>query len=183
MVVSSSIIYEDYSNRTGYIEEAYNSTGTLIDDGSISTEFEVYRFFNTETGSHFYTSSATERDQVLQVFPQYQYEGNVFGSNATVDNGGAAVHRFFNSETGTHFYTASQEEYEYIETNLSNFAYEGISYYAYESENGSNVALYRFFNTDNGTHFFTTSADERDSIINTLGHYNYEGVAYYVDFA
>lgn len=183
LVVESREIYENYSSRVGYVDKALAPSGVEIDDGNNSTTSEVYRFFNSENGSHFYTSSSAERDQVLTNLPQYQYEGNTFGSNATADNGGVAVHRFFNSATGTHFYTSSEEERQSIENTLSHFQYEGISYYAHGSDTGSNDALYRFFNTENGTHFFTTSETERDNIINTLGHYNYEGVAYYVDFA
>ena len=35
----------------------------------------IYRFFNTDTSTHFYTASATERDSVLQNSPAYNYEG------------------------------------------------------------------------------------------------------------
>lgn len=35
----------------------------------------IYRFFNTQTGTHFYTASTTERDNVRYNLPQYLYEG------------------------------------------------------------------------------------------------------------
>jgi Protein of unknown function (DUF1566)/Repeat of unknown function (DUF5648) len=35
----------------------------------------VYRFFNTKTGTHFYTTSAAERDHVIATWSWYSYEG------------------------------------------------------------------------------------------------------------
>jgi hypothetical protein len=35
----------------------------------------VYRFFNTKTGTHFYTTSAAERDNVIDTLSWYSYEG------------------------------------------------------------------------------------------------------------
>ncbi|WP_306150209.1 MULTISPECIES: hypothetical protein [unclassified Roseibium] len=148
-----------------------------------NSPYEVYRFYNTLIGNHFYTTSIEERDNLISNNSAMNYEGNVFDSNATADNGGAAVYRFYNTATGTHFYTASADEAANIRANLPSMNDEGISYYAHTSADGGGVALYRFFNTQNGSHFFTTSESERDNIISTLGHLNYEGVAYYVDLA
>lgn len=40
---------------------------------------EVYRFYNRRTGSHFYTASASEKDDVIRQWPyEYQYEGVAF---------------------------------------------------------------------------------------------------------
>ncbi|MBO9422753.1 hypothetical protein J7481_24825 [Labrenzia sp. R4_2] len=162
---------------------SFNDETVDFRNGITSTQSELYRFFNTETGAHFFTASTEERDNVVDNLSQFQFEGNAFGSNATADNGGTAVYRFFNTQTGTHFYTASEEERQNVLTNLPQFNDEGIAYYAYSASNGSNIELFRFFNTETGTHFYTTSAAERDNIINTLGQYNFEGVAYYVDIA
>lgn len=35
----------------------------------------IFRFFNTQTGTHFYTASTQERDNVRYNLPQYLYEG------------------------------------------------------------------------------------------------------------
>ncbi|WP_395173089.1 hypothetical protein [Roseibium alexandrii] len=148
-----------------------------------NSPYEVYRFFNTLTGSHFFTTSTTERDSIITNTPTMTYEGNVFDSNATAENGGSAVYRFYNTATGTHFYTANAEEAANISSNLPHFNDEGIVYYAHSAGDSGGTALYRFYNTSNDSHFFTTSVTERDNIISTLGHYNYEGVAYYVDLA
>ena len=49
--------------------EAFSAYATEV-EGSIP----VYRFFNSTTGSHFYTPSVTERDAVSEL-PDYQPEG------------------------------------------------------------------------------------------------------------
>lgn len=148
-----------------------------------NSAYEVYRFFNTLNGTHFFTTSVEERNSLISSNSVYQYEGNTFDSNATADNGGTAVFRFYNTENGVHFYTASAEEAANIRNTLPQFNDEGIVYYAHTTAEAGGSALFRFYNTANGSHFFTNSEAERDNIISTLGHYSYEGVAYYVDIA
>jgi hypothetical protein len=148
-----------------------------------NSAYEVYRFFNTLTGTHFFTTSLDERNLLISSNPALSYDGNSFDSNATADNGGSAVYRFFNTQTGMHFYTADAGEADNIRSNLPQFNDEGIVYYAHTSADAGGSALYRFYNTENGSHFFTPSEAERDTIIGTLGHFNYEGIAYYVDGA
>lgn len=149
-----------------------------------SASDKIYRFFNTASGTHFFTGSIEERNHVIGNDALLSYEGPAFGgsrqSTGTVSE--LAVFRFFNSQTGTHFYTASTGERDSIINTLPQFTFEGISYYGFgDGQNGSHIALYRFHNTSNGSHFYTASTGERDQIIETLGHYRYEGIAYYVD--
>ena len=40
----------------------------------------VYRFYNRETGTHFYTASLSERDDVIRAFAQFAYEGAAFAA-------------------------------------------------------------------------------------------------------
>jgi len=148
-----------------------------------NSAFEIYRFFNTLTGSHFFTTSTEERNSIITNMSTMTYEGNAFDSNATADSGGAAVYRFFNTASGVHFYTADAEEAQNIRDNLPTFNDEGIVYYASLTGDSGGTALYRLLNTQNGTHFYTTSAEERDNAVSTTGHYVYEGIAYYVDLA
>ena len=67
----------------------------------------VYRFFNTRTGTHFYTIAAAERDTVLAMYPQFAFEGAAFAAYAQPVAGTQPVWRFYNPRTGTHFYTIS----------------------------------------------------------------------------
>ena len=142
----------------------------------------VYRFFDTKCGSHFYTASVAERDNVIKNLPQYRYEGTAFGTSAVSTPDTVDVFRFLNKSTGTHFYTASQVERDHVIQSLANFDYEGVAYRAYSSSgNASHKELYRFYSEQSDSHFYTNSAVERDTILHTLPNYRYEGVAFYVD--
>lgn len=146
-----------------------------------NSNFQVYRFYNSQTASHFFTTSVAERNSVIENLAGFSYEGNAFDSNASAGNG-TAVYRFLNTANNVHFYTANAGEAEGLRQNAS-FRDEGISYYASSDGANGGTALYRFFNTLNGSHFYTVSSAERDNIIGTLGHYNYEGIAFFVDLA
>lgn len=178
---------------------AQGTDGSLIDlnlgigtDGSIISTpppaaaaplQDVFRFYNTQTGVHFYTASEAERDSVVRNLPQFQYEGNAF--DVTTDQGaGPEVFRFYNTQTKTHFYTASEAERDTVRATLSQYDYEGIAYTAYENDGGGkHEALYRFYNTETGAHFYTTSEQEVATVVQTLQQFKYEGIAYYVDAA
>jgi len=141
----------------------------------------VFRFYNTKTGTHFYTISQAERDGVIANYPQFAYEGAVFYAFTTAQSGMLPVYRFYNNSLGTHFYTQSETEKNYVIANYPVFTYEGAVYYAPPGAdiNGS-TALFRFYNTKTGAHFYTTSVSERDHVIATWPWFEYETVAYYV---
>jgi lysyl endopeptidase len=143
----------------------------------------VYRFYNTQLGSHFFTINGTERNSVIGSLPQFAYEGvSFFAYPSTVGPAGLSpVHRFYNTKTGTHFLTISSAEQQYVANTFPQFKYEGISWYAQAGEGSGTMPLYRFYRTDNQTHFYTVSLAERNYVISSLGaYYNYEGIAYYV---
>jgi hypothetical protein len=176
---------------------AQGTSGSLIDlnlglgaDGLIGVspvpvqpalEVDIFRFYNVQTGVHFFTASLTERDSVIQNLPQFKYEGTAFD----VSTGGSAnleVYRFYNAKTGTHFYTASATERDAVKASLHDFNFEGTAYKAYTDDgNGTHTALYRLYNTETGAHFYTVNEQEVASVVQNLHQYKYEGIAYYVD--
>ena len=54
---------------------SYEGKGWYANVGAGAGATAMYRFFNTRTGTHFYTTSAAERDSVLLNSPAYNYEG------------------------------------------------------------------------------------------------------------
>jgi serralysin len=50
---------------------AYNAYQAATAQGNTS----LFRFYNEQSASHFYTTSAAERDQVINTLPHYKYEG------------------------------------------------------------------------------------------------------------
>jgi uncharacterized protein (DUF1800 family) len=155
------------------------SLGTFALDAA-AVVAPVFRFFNTQTGTHFYTISASERDGVLAKYPQFTYEGPVFWAYTDAQSGAAAVYRFFNTQTGTHFYTTSAAERDNVIAKYPQFTFEGAVYWVPQGKAADRTDLYRFFNTQTGTHFYTTSAAERDNVIAKYPQFVYEGAVYVV---
>ncbi len=161
---------------------SYTISVKTISDPSEAITFDgVYRFFNTETGTHFYSASLDERNTIMTDLPSFNLEGPAFRAADSANGPTASVFRFFNTETGTHFFTQSTAERDSITANLPSFNLEGEAYLGYTEEVAGSTPLYRFFNTDTGTHFYTAAEVEKDSIIENLPSFNFEGTAYWVD--
>lgn len=99
-----------------------------------SNDNTVYRFFNNDTGVHFYTANETERDAVEEL-PNFSFEG---GSYQAVDPltgmpEPQPVYRFLNQDTGVHLYTIAEAERDATQE-LSNFSFEGEAFFAYETQ-------------------------------------------------
>ena len=139
----------------------------------------VYRFYNNNSRAHFFTASAAERDQVIERYASFIYEGTAFYTYSSVGDGLSPVYRFFNQATGSHFYTISQAERDNVIERFPNYLYEGVAWYARTSSGSASQPLFRFYNTATRAHFYTTSAAERDNVIDRYPSYIYEGVGYY----
>lgn len=144
-------------------------------------EQNIYRFFNQETGSHFYTASEIEKNNVVDNLPNYVFEGIAYEAADPIAgmDGVSIVHRFLNQNTGVHLYTIDEVEKNYIFENLSNYSYEGEVFTAYDSQVEDTIPIYRFYNSAIDAHFYTASDIERETVVNNLLDYSYEGVAYY----
>lgn len=156
----------------------FTDTSVWIEEAAGMTR-GVHRFYNSETGLHFYTGSNAEAYALRSSSPQSNDEGFSF-ANAT-GSGATAVYRFQNTQNGAFFYTISTQERDTIQATLPQYTFQGSSFNAHTSDKGPQEELYRFYNTNTGSHFFTTSESERNTIISTLPAYKYEGVAFYVD--
>lgn len=186
-LVSTSIAAVSVTAHETWLTANLEANDSLIETSSppvieVST-IEIFRFFDTSTGTHFYTGNAAERDTIIAASSALSYEGVAFTAADTTSNlsGLVNVFRLYNSITGTHFYTADENERANAVNNLAGFIDEGIAYYGYAEalDDGSSAALFRFYNEATGTHFYTASEAERDEI-QTVGTLAYEGIAYYV---
>lgn len=170
---------------SSYTDEAGNAGGAGQASVNIRTASaqaeEVYRFFNTKTGGHFFTTSEGERDTVLQTNQSYKLEGVGFGAFDTkVTEAAEEVYRFFNTKTGGHFFTTSEGERDEVIATNRDYKLEGIGFYDFQVDQGEATdAVYRFFNAKTGGHFFTASEAERDSVVQTSQDYKLEGIAFY----
>ena len=68
----------------------------------------MWRFFNRDTGAHFYTTDAAERQRILVTWPQFADEGVAFHAYLADAYDRVPVHRFYNTQTRTHFLHSMQ---------------------------------------------------------------------------
>lgn len=142
---------------------------------------EVFRFFNAETGVHFYTVSAAERSLVTDTLPAFADEGAAFRAVDPEAPGAAPVFRFFNRDTGVHFYTVDPAERDAVIDTLDVFAFEGTGFHAYEEPAEAAMPVFRFFNAETGAYFYTADPAERDLVRNMIDTFTFEGPAFFVD--
>lgn len=139
----------------------------------------IYRFYNTATGAHFFTSSVAERDSVIANLKSFKYEGIAFYAYSLRVTDSSPVFRFYNPKTAAHFFTISIAERDWVQRTYPFFQYEGPSWYAQAAGGNGATAMYRFYLPRTGTHFYTISAAERDYVVQSLKEYQYEGTGYY----
>lgn len=148
---------------------------------TITTRLPVYRFYNRNNGSHFYTASESEKDNVLNTLSNvYTLDGVAYSVNLGNSANSSPLYRFYNKRNGSHFYTASVSEKDSVIANLAaTYAYDGPAYKVCKT--ASTTTVWRFFNKKNGSHFYTASPAEKNNVINTLGAtYALDGPAFYV---
>jgi hypothetical protein len=137
------------------------ATGPTIED-----THSIFRFFDTKTGDHFYTTSQIEKQQIQSTMPTFNYEGSPW---STPDKGAGThdVFRFLETKTGTHFLTDSVSERDQLITSGSSYHYEGVAFQAYDNASGAgHITLERFYNKISGLHHFAGNAEEAAGINN-----------------
>ena len=149
---------------------------------ALAVRIPVYRFFNSSTGAHFFTTSTAERDNVsANLSPPFSLEGTAFSVASAFSPGLTPVHRFYNTRSGVHFYTISETERANVVATLPYYNYEGVAYHASQVAGAGLIPFYRFYVPSKGFHFYTASEAEKNNIQATLGAiYKFEGVGYYV---
>ena len=155
----SSAHEEEVAEGPEQVATAQASTDTIT----------MFRFYNPNSGEHFYTSSQAEAFNLVNV--GWNYEG--FGWIAP-KHSDSPVYRLYNPNAGDHHYTLSAEERDHLVSVGWNF--EGIGWY---SDDAKSVALLRQYNPNAvaGAHNFTTSKAENDHLA-SVG-WSAEGIGWY----
>ena len=131
----------------------------------------VYRFYHSDRGIHFYTPSVAERDQITGN-PNwgYNYEGVAYQS---ISESGTQLFRFYHASKGYHFLTRSEEEANNIikhsigegfdvvtgqgitaSNNGWGYTYEGRSFrVSSEKTENTSTEVHRFYHAQRGVHF------------------------------
>ena len=153
--------------------------GTTV---SISVDtIGVYRFFDSNYGTHFFSAAASEKNTILATRPDLVYEGVGLQSidPTAGDPNAVPVYRFFDLTYGTHFFTASASERDTVIASRSDLVFEGTGFLEHTAQQAGDTAVYRFFDTKFGTHFYTADNSERATIVATRPDLLYEGIGFY----
>ena len=179
------------TTTTGTLNLGAVSAGSqyqLTDDGNGGTfialtgdTIGVFRFFDSNYGTHFFSASPDERNTIVATRPDLVYEGVGLQSvdPASNDPNSSPVYRFFDSTYGTHFFTASASERDTVIGTRPDLVYEGTGFYEHTQQQAGDTAVYRFFDTRFGTHFYTADAGERATVAATRPDLVDEGIGFY----
>ncbi|MGG6303846.1 InlB B-repeat-containing protein [Bifidobacterium thermophilum] len=130
----------------------------------------MFRLYNPNSGEHFYTGNAVEKNHLAAI--GWKYEGVGWTAPA---KSGTPVYRLYNPNAGDHHYTLNKAERDNL-VRLG-WRYEGIGWYS--AENSGRAPLYREYNPNarSGAHNYTLSKAENDMLVRV--GWRYEGVAWY----
>ena len=157
--------------------------------GGSAAASPVYRFFDNTFGTHLFTQSLAEAQQIIATRKDLSQETNGFGSVSPTNPSAVPVYRFFESN-GTHFFTANTAEFQGLSTPGSgsyraDLSYEASStFYEDSTQQPGDVPVYRLFDATHGTQFLTGSQTEYQGLT-TPGSGTYrpdlsaEGIAFY----
>ena len=126
----------DTAERNTLITTRPDLTYEGVDMAGIATDTTdanaapVYRFFDSSTGTHLFTTSKDEVATIERTRPDLVAEATTFDEHLKAQAGDAAVYRFFETTDGTHFYTASNTERATLAATRPDMVYEGIAFYA-----------------------------------------------------
>lgn len=162
----------------------------VIDNIIISNEgpagrLPVYRFWSPVLSHHFYTASESERQKLIDLYPNiWTFEGVAF--RALPENGdpdAEPVYRFWSPITNDHFYTIDESERDKLLNEYPGiWIPEGIEFYAYPegAQPADSVPVYRFWSPILSDHFYTANQDEADKLIREFPDvWIFEGIAWY----
>lgn len=149
--------------------------GETIINATVVSEGMVYRMYNPNTGEHFYTKDANERDTLEAVGWNYEADAS-FPTISASEDGAVPTYRVYNPNSGLHHYTMDKNEALVLKS--LGWNYEGISLYVYDKDSDKGTAEYRLYNPYDGQHHWTVSAGERDAL--TAIGWNDEGIAWRV---
>jgi uncharacterized delta-60 repeat protein len=111
--------------QNGYRDEAAGNTGFALLNSAAPGATALYRLYNLQTGRHYYTANAAERDALVALNPPpptgpdtrtmgWRYEtieGYIFTAAAP---DAVPIFRLYNQRTGTHLYTENAATKEAI---------------------------------------------------------------------
>jgi hypothetical protein len=145
----------------------------------------VYRFYNKKNGAYLYTSSVSERYNLVAKYSKtWKYQGSTYSWNTSPTLNPIQVHRFYNKTNGSYLYTTNAAQVKSLQSwkNKKKWKYQGVAYRVTASKAGTVTPVYSFYLPKTKSYFLTASAWERNKYAakRYRSTYKYRGVAYYV---
>ncbi|MDO4623473.1 MAG: hypothetical protein Q4B22_11020 [Eubacteriales bacterium] len=136
---------------------------------SVTATKAMYRMYNPNSGEHFYTANAAERNHLKAI--GWKYEGVSWKAPVKSNT---PVYRLYNPNSGDHHYTTNKGEKDMLVR--AKWKYEGIGWY---SDDNKGVPIYRQYNPNAkvGSHNFTSSKSENNYLVRV--GWKAEGIAWY----
>lgn len=134
---------------------------------------QMYRLYNKNSGEHFYTSSAVEKNNLVS--DGWANEGEAWIAPASSNT---PVYRLYNPNSGEHHYTMKSSEKDFLVGVGWND--EGIGWY---SDDNQGTPLYRLYNPnatgdkEAGGHHYTKDVNEKNNL--TAAGWKDEGIGWY----
>ena len=127
----SIMAYGDDANFTNFDLAALIAVNGVEDDLNYQGQNPIFRFYNTRSGGHFFTSNPEEAEAVATtLFDTFNFEGTGFYADTAPRVGEVAAYRFYNNVAGGHFYTINETERDYVLSQLAHtYQYEGVGFY------------------------------------------------------
>ncbi len=134
------------------------------DDPERPSSGRIERFYNPNSGEHFYTRDRSEGESLKRA--GWNAEGECFG----FAEAGTPIYRVYNPNVGDHFFTADKAEAE--NCIKAGWKDEGIAWY----DDAATSTAFRLYNPNSGRHFFTENEAEAKGLV-ALG-WKDEGMAW-----
>ena len=149
-----------------------NSTEIPNEDTPVVPEIkavEMHRLYNPNSGEHFYTGNAKEKDELVKL--GWRYEGTGWYAPETSNS---PVYRLYNPNGGDHHYTLKAEERDALVK--AGWKDEGTGWY---SDDAKTVPIYREYNPNaySCNHNYTANKNEHDALVK-IG-WRDEGIGWY----
>ena len=108
------------------------ATFAFLSSNVMASDATLFRFWSGQNKSHFYTSSLSEKEQVMLKYSnsEWKYEGEAYKVNDCTDTASSKVYRFWSPNNKHHFYTISETEKKWVDDTFTDaeWTLEGVHF-------------------------------------------------------
>ncbi|MCB2186830.1 MAG: hypothetical protein KQJ78_10460 [Deltaproteobacteria bacterium] len=106
----------NHAVAAGYQAESGSNGAFRVYQAQQSGTSAIFRLYNPNSGFHYYTTKASERDSLVSLGWRYERrEGYIYPQS---HSGAQEVYRLYNTQTGAHLYTLKKSERDWVLANL-----------------------------------------------------------------